>query len=334
MRRLLAVVMGAALLMAGLPGPTAGSAPAGVTPPPPFDPRFDKLNVSVTGTYKPLIGDFDCDADPGDHGAGSQEVGILWYAPGVGADTLWTDLTRTGGVLGRTARSLTISGSYTPLVGDFDGDRCDDILWYGVGTAPDNLWWGGPSGFTSQAINIAGTYRPFVGFFGVPPSADGIFWYAPNGAESVWVPRGTRATPFTTALAPQVGYAHYRPAWFWLTFSGTPLILWHAPGGAADHIWRYTANASGPTGFTDEGADAPVVINGDHRVGGCGPFVVLHGPGSAPDYAAWRNFGVQYSKITISGSYTIATTPGYEDCNIVWHGPGSAPDQIWLQKQA
>ncbi len=126
----------------------------------------------------------------------------------------------------------------------------------------------------------------------------------------------------------------YQPSWFWLTFSGTPLILWYAPGTATDHIWRYTADASGPANFEDEGADAPVDINGTYRSGGCGPWVVLHGPGPALDMAAWRNFGVQYSKITIAGSYTIATTPGFYGCNIVWHGPGSAADQIWLEKQA
>ena len=75
-------------------------------------------------------------------------------------------------------------------------------------------------------------------------------------------------------------------------------------------------------------------IDGTYRSGGCGFWVVLHGPGPAVDHAAYRNFGVQYSPITISGTYSIATTPGFYGCNIVWHGPGSAPDRIWLQKLA
>ena len=36
--------------------------------------------------------------------------------------------------------SLTINGTYVPIVGDFGGDDYDDILFYGPGSTSDSLW--------------------------------------------------------------------------------------------------------------------------------------------------------------------------------------------------
>ncbi|HGG57461.1 MAG TPA: hypothetical protein ENK31_06665 [Nannocystis exedens] len=33
-------------------------------------------------------------------------------------------------------RETSVSGDYSPVVGDFNGDQCDDILWF----APDQQW--------------------------------------------------------------------------------------------------------------------------------------------------------------------------------------------------
>src|SRR5947199_4044130 len=38
--------------------------------------------------------------------------------------------------------TLSLHDALPILIGDFDGDNADDILWYGPGTAPDAYWHG------------------------------------------------------------------------------------------------------------------------------------------------------------------------------------------------
>ena len=81
---------------------------------------FDAFEHQVVGEYKPLVGDFD--------GDGVDD--ILWYSVADdlegGTSVLWTFV--GDGI--HDARPFTIHGDYSPMVSDFDGDGCSDILWY------------------------------------------------------------------------------------------------------------------------------------------------------------------------------------------------------------
>ncbi len=102
-----------------------------------WDLEIDAVpDVSVAGSYLPLAGQFDGEQTGPDD--------ILWYAAGPDADGLWTG--RPDRSFGKAA--LTISGTYEPIVGDFDGDGWDDVFWYAAGPAGDYLSWGGESGLT------------------------------------------------------------------------------------------------------------------------------------------------------------------------------------------
>ena len=81
------------------------------------------------------------------------------------------------GAAGRP-RSSTVNGTYKPLVGDFDGDGRDDLLWYAAGGGGDYYWYGNRNGtFTSVAATINGTYAPLIGDLD-GNGGDDLFWYA------------------------------------------------------------------------------------------------------------------------------------------------------------
>ena len=58
-------------------------------------------------------------------GDGADE--LFWYTPGTGPDYVWTSTSRSGAP---TSRPVTADGVATPVVGDYDHNGFDDILWY------------------------------------------------------------------------------------------------------------------------------------------------------------------------------------------------------------
>src|SRR3546814_12927066 len=74
------------------------------------------IELSVVGSYEPVVGDID--------GDGRDDV--VWYAPGPAGDSIWF-----GTASGRPrSRSFSASGTYVPLVADFDASGSDDIVWF------------------------------------------------------------------------------------------------------------------------------------------------------------------------------------------------------------
>lgn len=323
MRRLLVVVALAASQLVSSPS-VASAASA--------DGQFLKLPITLNGSYVPVVGAFDCDEGfdgPPEQQVGYEEVGVVLYAAGSGADYLWTDLASSGGGLAKTQTPLSINGSYTPVVGDFDGDDCSDILWYGPGTAPDALWWGGPSGFTAgKPIAISGVYIPVPGYHG--GAAPGVFWYAPDGTEHLWLGTKNRSVPFLNVPARQVGGRSYRPVGFRNSGSGGGELLWYAPGVAADSVWSYH---EATTGLVVDRI-TPVVLNETYVPAGCQGKVVLHAAGTPADKLfTWNNTAYVAYDLSISGSYRVAATGiATPWCTVVWHRPGAASDQIWLPR--
>ena len=84
------------------------------------------------------------------------------------------------------------------MLGDWNGDRSRDILWYGPAAPPDVLWFGHANGrFTGRAINVAGVYKPFTGDFdadgrrtssGTAPVTATTCMDGPTAASAPWRP--------------------------------------------------------------------------------------------------------------------------------------------------
>lgn len=294
------------------------------------DGQFSKHVIALDGTYIPIVGAFDCDegndGPPGD--TTFEEPGVLLYAPGSAPDFLWTDLDTAGGFQ-KTQTPLRIDGTYTPVTGDFDGDRCGDILWYAAGPAPDYIWWGGPAGFTpGRRLSVTGSYRPVAGFFGgFFTSANGVFWYAPTGTEQQWLGTGDRDAPFRSVAAPQVSGQSYRPVLFGNSGSGAGELVFHGPGAGPDSAWRFHPSVNGMV--VDR--ITPLTLDGSYRPVGCRTKAVLHEPTSVDKLLTTDPIDYVTYDLTISGSYRVAASGGQtRGCVVVWHRPGTASDQIWF----
>src|SRR5687767_13551946 len=120
MRSTLRVLIAAATL-ASVTLATSGALAQEATPT--VDVAADEaFSVTVNGTYKPLVGDFEGDGDDD----------IFWYAPGTAKEVMW-ESNGDGTFIGRAAAQ--VNRTYRPFTGDFDADGDDEIIWYAPGTA-------------------------------------------------------------------------------------------------------------------------------------------------------------------------------------------------------
>src|SRR5262245_6560553 len=109
--------------------------------------------------------------------AGDAREEAFYYQPGTGED----DLVRFGidgnGALVTVVTSFTVNGTYDPIVGDFDADPYDEILWYAPGTAADFFWnFTSFTNVSSTPYKANGLYEPVSGDFN-GDGWDDIVWY-------------------------------------------------------------------------------------------------------------------------------------------------------------
>ena len=233
-----------------------------------------------TATYTPVVGDFLS-------GDGRDEV--LYYAPGPGYDTLMGFGMGIGRPFAWPFAQFTANGTYTPLVGDFDGDRADEILWYAPGPAPDSMWHFRPADTFSATVvsvpfQINGDYgRPTAGDF-TGDGTDDVLWYAPGTAPDVmWdFDQGGSYTSSGRTIS-----GTYQPVTASFGNDVTDDILWYAPGAQLDPMWDHVP---GSTGYTQQVYD----VRGT------------------------------YSPFTVD---LYADGPGGED--IFWYAPGAGGDSVW-----
>ncbi len=310
-RRSLAQAVTAVLAAFGLVA--ASSVPAGaLTQEPAFEGLLGTVSFEVGGSYLPLpllCGD---------------DLDIFWYAPGPAADFIWRGIDISGPSLAYTSRPVRVGGVYTPLVGDFDGDGCDDIFWYAPGPAADHVWYNnGPSGFTSRPANVGGSYRPVVNYFDGDFAAD-IYWYAPGATrESIWTGvQGRRS--FRSTVAPQVT-GNYRP----MPFSAGDIgggVLWYGQGSSPDAITGARAGSATPLG------SLTTFIPDDFQATAFGGLPLLYAPGPATDYLVIeadiidRTAELIVLPGSIDGEFRVGST--LTGPVAVLHGPGADPDQL------
>jgi hypothetical protein len=125
------------------------------------DGTFTTIGRSVSGSYEPLLGDFD----------GDQRADVFWYAPGTTPDYVWFHESGNGISSGRR----DVNGDYAPIVApgsDFDGSGTDDIIWYRPAGGFDYLWPGRTNRtFGSTPVVIDDLALPLIALFDDGPGA-------------------------------------------------------------------------------------------------------------------------------------------------------------------
>ena len=219
---------------------------------------------------------------------------------------------------------LVINGTYTPLVGDFDGSGQDDVLWYAPGPVSDFLWSSrSPARFVSTSHPVSGTYRPIVADFN-GNGRDDILWYGP-GAQADYIWFGT-ATGFSSKAVSIGGDGALHTGDF--NGDGKADALVYTPGSGADAIvW----GGSSPTVKAINVTGTYEVMVGDFNGDGRDD-IFWYAPGLAKD-SIWRGLpaGFGVVPVNVNGSYTtvVGDLDGNGADDIVWYAPGPEGDSVW-----
>ena len=224
---------------------------------------------------------------------------VFLYTPGPTPDgILAIEPDGTGEGFGTQFVPKTVNGTYQPVVGDFDGNGYDDVLWYAPGPAADSMWlFSGNGAHSVRSRTINGTYRPAV----IDANGDGhddIVWYAPGTKpDSLWLSgiQGTytsRPLTITNDFQLVVGRFGDRP-------EGSPqeqLLFWKP--GDGERIWTFDSDAGHTSRAISVPDGEPVVadFDGDGR-----DAVLYYNPGAA----AWEGIVHFFA----DGSYSLRSSP-------------------------
>jgi hypothetical protein len=273
--------------------------------------------LQVSGTYRPITGDFD----------GDGRTDIFWYGPGSDPDSIW--LARGGTSFDQV--TVSVSGTYRPITGDFDGDGRTDIFWYGPGSDPDSVWFGAGGGAFSHSVwAVDGTYQPLVGDFDGNGRTE-VLWYAPGSPagspDRLW--RWTAARSLTVTEVPISGT--YAPLVGDFDGDGRDDLFLYAAGTSPDHVWYGTqAGAFDKRSQAVSGTYRPLV--GDFDGDGVDD-VFWYGPGSDPDSIWYGTASRGFTRVTraVGGVYqpVVGDISGNGTTDIVWYAPGVAADSVW-----
>lgn len=328
-KRSFAVAAGAVFAaVAALTG-TSASAIANPNSPGTVTPTQQIVETSLA---TPVMGDFD--------GDGRDDV--FWYVPGSGTDYLWSGKVRNdaAGAERFDVTTISITGSYKPVTGDFNGDDRDDILWYSPGSGPDSVWYfTGRGTVLSKSLTINGNYQTVVDDFDASDGlgAEDIFLY--NDSSSYLWTSNVDETFSSTAISDPPDHAKVYVGNFRQTAVtvGAPEykdLFFYVAGKAPDAIWA--GNGDGQftkSAITVNGEYNPIIGNFDSNASGVDMTDIFwYGPGVAAD-SVWMNNGTSFTSQpqTVNGRYSPVLVPSREATtqdDIFWDSK-TAGDFLW-----
>jgi hypothetical protein len=229
--------------------------------------------------------------------------------------------------------ALKVSGEFTPLMGDFDGDGTSDVLWYGRGTSPDAVWFGragkrGASSFVRKDLRIDGYYQPQVADL-IGDERDEVLWVSSSPGTTL------RAWGFDPATKAPRSHLLSVP----LHDRAAVLADRRGPGHKDDLLLQ----GYGPerVRFADDGSGAttviPMSVSGPYQMvigdwNGDGlEDIVWYAPGTAKDYR-WDLYDdgtFRSTAVVANGRYVpvVVSREGADD--IFWWASGADPDAVW-----
>lgn len=274
----------------------------------------DTATAATGPGAKVIVGDFSSAAG----------TDAFIYNPGGGQDgILHANVDPGGGTsLSFKAAGNQVSGTYQVIVGDFDGNAIDDLLFYAPGATADSLWLFKADGsHTTKALTINGTYQPTA----INVDGDGdtdVIWYAPGtAADTIW--RFGANGSYTQKALTINGTYTLIPGFFGQRPEGSPqrrLIFFSKSG--ADSIWTFDTSANHTsTGLSNiDGAFTPIVGN---FVDEDNESVLFYRPGTASErFIGFNDAGElqQFEAPNVNGTYlpTVADVDGNRLSDIVW----------------
>ena len=266
----------------------------------------------------------------------------------------------------KATKTLHVTGSFTPIVGDFRDVGRDDILWYSP-TGGDVIWRStGTGGFSSQAFTVWGTYTPIVGDFN-NDGHDDIYWFSPHGGDALY--RGT-STGFTAtypnangSFTAHVGdfngdgrddiywFSKYgRDAVYYGTASGFTATYPNANGDLTAHVGDFNGDSYDDIyWFSPHGPDAIYYgkangftatypnANGNYQVlvgdydGDAIHDIYWFSPtiGDAIYFGNPGGFTATYLNANGPFRPVVANLDAVPGDDIIWYAPGPARDYYW-----
>lgn len=323
----------------------------------------ERATRTANGVHRPVVGDF----------VDGPQDDVFWHGPNV-PESLWP---ANGTQFGATLPTPQTRGDYRTIVGDFFGDRYDEIVfwrprsttayiwswndgavtdhrisipavdmavlldhtagpdeivWFGVGAAPDRIDGFRRSGSgvrrVSRAFSSSGSYTAVSGDFDANGWAD-VVWYRPGtAADYIWFTSGQSGAPSGHRSQTFHTNGTYRPVVARLDGSedATDDILWV---GASDWLWAGRTNGSFASSRVSVPSGQPIAVPGrrDHvflwQPGGQSS-IVRRAPG-APFSFASRNTAMPASALPLVGDFVEAG-----QASIFWYRSGAGAERLFV----
>lgn len=222
-------------------------------------------------------------------------AGVLWVDRRAGRATLWSDLKIADGKHSENSYRLRVPRSGTPVVGDFDGDGCADLLLLPKRGAKAQLRWGSSSGLGAlQRISLAAATTSVVAR--LSGARDSLI-----AGGTAWLATGKRSRPFKRGKLAKGLSARPGAVVFADAVSGQALLL--GKKGVTPLVLR---------GSTVRGRRAlKLSVRRGARAAGCGPRAVLDLPGSSRDREIQIEAGgrPQTRKVKLPGAGAVSGAP-------------------------
>lgn len=265
--------------------------------------------------------------------SGAPDGSVFLYNPGPYPEVI-VDVSggEDGTGIGTGFLPESVGGTYTPVVGDFDGNGFGDVLWYGPGAVSDSLWlyrYGGAR--TTVPLSISGTYRPVV-LDADGDTRDDVLWYAPGpAADSLWT-FGPDAVPTRRAVTIDGRYEPI-PGRFGDAPPGNPQdrLIFSDPGGP-DPIWTFDTEGGHTSQTLALPAGEPIVAD----VRGTGRDSILwYRPGAAAESLTVFSVGGGATTAPapqVHGTYdpVVADLDGDGRQDIAWTTPSTGDATLWI----